>query len=243
MSIQRDNAENSSDNSAPAPTPAADGNGGKRGNGQDLLSLPPAEPIKKPDEFNLDRFRSKRKPGIANVATLLNALPVHNLAAAKDFVRLHPDEARYWTDEYCFVHVPIPGQKGDNLHLIDDDLAAQHLEDNKILRFRLALAAKPHDVFFLCQVPTHNLDNKWNSTNLDGCEQAKTRWVQLASRKGEGIEEYKISYARDADAFPEPNWPPQSIDELVSRTFAGRMIMTDDHPALLRLVGAKPSLK
>ena len=66
------------------------------------------------------------------------------------------------------------------------------LESGDILRFRLALASKPNDVFFLCMVPTQNLDNSWNNTNLDGCEQAKTQWMKLTSQKGEGVENYKI---------------------------------------------------
>ena len=45
-------------------------------------------PIVKPGEFNLDKFKSKREPTIANVETLQSPLPVHSLAAAKDFVRL-----------------------------------------------------------------------------------------------------------------------------------------------------------
>jgi hypothetical protein len=92
-------------------------------------------------------------------------------------------------------------------------------------------------VFFLCRIPSRNLDNTWNSSALRACEQAKTLWTQATSRKEENVEEYKIGKARHVDAFPEPNWPSQSIDKLVTTTFVGRMIEVDDHPALLRLVG------
>jgi hypothetical protein len=63
--------------------------------------------------------------------------------------------------------------------------------------------------------------------------------VQATSRKEEGIEGYKIDRARDADAFSEPKWPTQTLDELIEKTFVGRLIDCDDHPALLRLIGAK----
>jgi hypothetical protein len=72
---------------------------------------------------------------------------------------------------------------------------------------------------------------------------AKTAWVQATSRKEEGVEAYKIDFARDADAFPEPKWPEQLLADLIDKTFAGRMIDREDHPALLRLIGAKQSLK
>ena len=120
-------------------------------------------PIAKPGEFNLDKFKAKRAATVANVETLPSPLPVHNMAAAKDFVRLHPDEENYWSAELCFVDVPIKGQKHNTLHLIDEDLALQFLEAGEIKRFRLALASKPNDVFFLCEVPTQNLDNSWNT--------------------------------------------------------------------------------
>jgi hypothetical protein len=199
-------------------------------------------PIAKPGEFNLDKFKTKQPATIANVETLPSPLSVHNMAAANDFVRLHPDVSNYWSDELCFVMVPVKGQKRDILHLITEDLALQFLEAGEIKRFRLALASKPYDVYFLCEVPTQNLDNSWNETNLEACEKAKTVWTKATSRKGEGQDTYKIKSSKDPDAFPEPNWPTQSLGELIERAFAGRMITTEDHPALLRKIGAKQSL-
>jgi hypothetical protein len=195
--------------------------------------------IAKPGAFNLNKFKSKHAAAIANVETLQTALPHHTISQAKDFVRLHPNENAYWSPELCFVSVPVKGQSRDTLHLIDEELAIKFLPSARILRFRLALATKPLDKFFLCQVPTRNLDNSWNDSSLKGCVQAKTLWTSLSSRKEEGVDAYKIDYARDADAFPEPIWPTQSLNELIAVTFAGRMIEREDHPGLLRLIGAK----
>jgi hypothetical protein len=201
-----------------------------------------AEPIAKPGTFDLNKYRSKKAAAAANVETLQTGLPHHNIAAAKDFVRLHPDEDAYWSPELCFTSVPIKGQKRDTLHLIDEDLAMRYLPSGKVLRFQLALASKPFDIFFLAQVPTRNEDNSWNSTNRHACTMAKTLWVQVTSRKEEGVEAYKIDCARDADAFPEPQWPTQSLGDLIEKTFVGRLIDREDHPALLRLIGAKQSV-
>jgi hypothetical protein len=198
-----------------------------------------SEPIAKPSpKRGLDKFKSKRPANIANVETLLTGLPIHSISQAKDFVKLHHNEEEYWSDELCFVHVPIKGAR-DTLHLIDEDLAVQFLDSARILRFRLALATKPNDIFFLCQVPTRNTDNSWNSSNLKACEQAKVSWTQATSRKEEGVDKYKITGARDIDAFPEPRWPSQSLEELILTTFDGCRIDRADHPGLLRLIGAK----
>ena len=59
--------------------------------------------IAKPGGFDLNKFKSKLAATVANVETLTAALPVHNMAAARDLVRLHPNEAEYWSDELCFV--------------------------------------------------------------------------------------------------------------------------------------------
>ena len=139
--------------------------------------------------------------------------------------------------------MPIKGQ-GETLHLIAEDLVLRYLSGGGIEKYRLALASKPHDVFFLAHVPdlTNNPDNIWNSTNLDGCQQAKRTWTKLTSQRGEGVEGYDINYAQDPDAFPEPNWPQQSLGNLIEVTFSGLMIDHDDHPGLLRLLGKRQLL-
>jgi hypothetical protein len=106
----------------------------------------------------------------------------------------------------------------------------------------LVLASKPYDAFFLCHVPTRNTDNQWNESNLAACEQAKRLWVQATSRREENVDGYKVDFAREQDAFPDPKWPTQSLGELIGLTFAGRTIDRADHPALLRLIGAKQNL-
>jgi hypothetical protein len=198
--------------------------------------------IPKPKKFSLDKFTSKRASAIAGVETQLTGLPHNKISHAKDFVRLHPDEEQYWTRELCFVSVPIKGQKHDTLHLIDEELAVEYLPSARILRFKLALASKPFDIFFLCETPTRNEDNSWNASALVAAEQAKTKWVEVTSRREEGVDSYKIGAARDQDAFPAPKWPQQPLIDLLEKTFAGRIIEQADHPALLRLIGARQVL-
>jgi hypothetical protein len=195
--------------------------------------------IAKPSGFDLERFKSKRAAEIANVETLPTALSVMKMAAAKDFVRLHPDEENFWSVELCFVDVPIKGDNRDALHLIDEDLAMRHLPSAEIKRFRVALATKPQDVPFLCIIPTQNLDNTYNAETIKACENAKTLWTKLTSRKREGQETYQTTFARKPEALGEPKWPPQTLNEILATAFDGRMIGEEDHPGLLRLLGAK----
>jgi hypothetical protein len=199
-------------------------------------------PLKIAKPSLLERFQSKRGPTIAGVETLLTALPVMRIADANDFVRIHPCEDEYWSPELCFVSVPVQGDKKDQLHLIEEDIAMTYLSAKRVKRMRLALATKPYDVIFLCIVPTQNVDNSWNDSSLKAIEKAKTNWLQVSSRKAEGVEGYKIDMARDEDAFPPPKWTTRTLEELLKVTFAGAMIEADDHPALRRLIGARQDL-
>jgi hypothetical protein len=191
--------------------------------------------IAKPAGSSLDAFRSKKTPGIAGVETLLSALPHHKISDTKDWVRLHPDEENYWSPEYCFVSIPVEGAK-PMLHLIVEHLAEQ-LPSAKVQRFRLALGTVATGNFFLCHVPSQRLDNSFNKTNLEGCVLAKSHWVEVV--REEGADRYTTRFSRDPDAFPAPKWPTKSLDELIEVTWQGRMITSDDHPAWLRLNGAK----
>jgi hypothetical protein len=198
--------------------------------------------VQKPPKFSMDKFKSTRGEAL-KVETMLPALPYHRIAEAKDFVMLHDDEKVYWSPEACFVTVPIKGVKNGTLHLIDEGIAMRFLPPARVSRFRLALATKPNDVFFLCQVPSQNLDNTYNASALKGCEIAKTAWTQVTSLKAEGIEDYKVEWRDPSKTdFPKPKWPTETLDEIIGRAFEGRMIETEDHPGLLRLRGEKQQI-
>lgn len=137
-----------------------------------LVKDEPELAIPKPPVTNkLDRFKCKTPTTSSGVEPLLSALPHHSISQAKDFVRLHRTA---WSDEYCLVDIPIKGVKKGTLHLIDEEIAERaNLPKGKIVRLRFALASKPHDSFFLCHIPSTNLDNGWNVSALEACEKAK----------------------------------------------------------------------
>src|SRR5262245_17707997 len=116
--------------------------------GDNEIDQQPVQVPKPKEKPSLDKFKSKSAATISGVETLLTGLPHHTISEAFDFVRLHDDEATYWSPELCFVNVPIVGQNTDTLHLIAEDIAMQYLPSSRIQRFRLALATKPHDSFF-----------------------------------------------------------------------------------------------
>jgi hypothetical protein len=192
--------------------------------------------IPKPATFDLDQFTSDGPT--MGVKRLPMALTVRKFSDLKDFGRLHPDDA-YWSKPLALVGVPVAGERNKVLHLIRPDLAESHLPAPLIIRRRLALGSDPDGKLFLCEIPCDNLDNAWNKSNLEVCEIAKTRWVRADSKNAAGLEGYEISFPLSAKAFREPEWPVQPLGEIISLAFKNRTITAEDHPALLRLIGAE----
>jgi hypothetical protein len=231
----------------PVDPPAGYDPGPYPGNGAPKAE-PTTEPpvsIEKPKGGFLSRFKTS-KPESGRVEKLLTALPHGKLSEAKDYIRLHPDEENYWSDECYFVSVPVQGQKDAMLHLVAGYLAEQ-LAPGRAQRFRLALASKPYNVFFLAHVPSRNLENEWNRSGLEACGQAKKFWVTVTSKKAEGKEGYQIERTwserkGEGSPYPEPDWPTESLDEIIATTFDGRTITEETDPAWGRLVGIKPKL-
>src|SRR5262249_28856650 len=160
-------------------------------NAPDSSTEPEVTSIKKPaDKPSLDKFKSKKEPS-AKVATLPTELPIHSIAEAKDYVRLHPDIDNFWSPELCFVNVPIKGGK-DQLHLIDENLALKYIPSGKIQRFRLALATKPDDVLFLCKIPTGNLENSWNKTAVNAVIKRKPNGRRSQASKKKALKTTKL---------------------------------------------------
>jgi hypothetical protein len=204
---------------------------------------PPPPPVEKPKaSASMERYKSKRAPSAA-VETATAVMKIMKISDAKDFVWVHPDEDNYWTCELCFVDVPIQGlEKRTVLHMIDEEIAMEHLEEAEIKRQRLALAAKPNGELFLCIVPSQNLDNSFNKSALEIIDKARSGWWRAISRKKEGHDDYIGKPARHNDFKPPPKWPTQDVWELLDITLAGLKIDTNDNPGLLRLIGARQNL-
>lgn len=205
-----------------------------------MATDPSTVSIPKPDAFDLDKFTVTES--IASVQRMPMALPVKKLSEVGDFARLHPDDrpprdGGYWSEPLAFVDVPVKGQTKKIRHLIRPDLAAKYLPAKLVKYCRLALGCDPEGKPFLCEVPCDNLDNIWNSSNLEGCKIAKTQWIRLDSQnKDEG---YQHSFPLSTRRFKESEWTTQPMAEIIGNAYSGRTIMTADHPALLRLIGAE----
>ncbi|MDA3971254.1 MAG: hypothetical protein PF442_07875 [Desulfobulbaceae bacterium] len=73
----------------------------------------------------------------------------------------------------------------------------------------------------------------WHSTAEKAAELATTEWVNMRADTGAGM--YRLMHP--TAKLPEPNWPDKSFTEIVKMAFEGRIISSESHCLVRRLLG------
>ena len=84
------------------------------------------------------------------------------------------------------------------------------------------------------RVPDSSRQDAWAQSALAASAAAETQWVRIAANMQAGSYDVAVATA----AFPEPEWPECSFEELFRLAFRDRVIDTIDHPVIRRLKGA-----
>jgi len=146
--------------------------------------------------------------------------------------------------EYTRTH-PDPAMRVPTLVLADrDDRDAVYLVPPAMQPVLLG-EAKPvvllptmnrQGSLFLWPVPLPLDDgrrNEWHATAREAADLASRSWVRVAADMSLGA--YRI-YKAEAQ-LTEPEWPEQSLNELLRLAFRDRVIDSDNHPMVRRLRG------
>jgi hypothetical protein len=75
--------------------------------------------------------------------------------------------------------------------------------------------------------------NAWHSSLIRGIQYAETSWVRLEANMGAG--QYNIIVSKDD--LGEPQWPTQTMDELVQEVFSNNIIADENHPYIRQIQG------
>jgi hypothetical protein len=73
----------------------------------------------------------------------------------------------------------------------------------------------------------------WHTSAAEAAERAIRSWVRVTANMSLGA--YEISEA--VANLSEPDWPDQSMPELLSIAFKGRVIEGPEHPVIKKLRG------
>ena len=188
--------------------------------------VPESVPATPADPFDLGALRvSQDFAAMAGVKKQLNNVPVRK-PNKQDFVRVHPDESYRVT-----LHV-IVLQDDREVYVVRPDLYAAL--NNEVVTVTLFTAINRQGVVFLWPVRLPSSDGKtnawWTSARM-AAEQAMAKWVRVSANQS--LKAYEVLTAESCTH--EPEWPEQSLQELIRIAFRDQLVDSIDHPVVKRL--------
>ena len=188
----------------------------------------PTENLKGLECFDLESLKvSQDFVKDSGVKKLLTTVPVRK-PNRQDFVRVHPDSS------YVLDTMLLNLKEERETYLVAPSFWDEISQE---LTFtRLALAANRQKVIFLWQLRLPDSSGKtdaWSLSALEAFEEAKSRWVRVSANMSLGA--YEIYEA--LGELSEPEWPDESMTEIVRIAFRNSFIDSYDHPVLRRLRG------
>jgi hypothetical protein len=193
------------------------------GNGSSAPSPTSPDPF---DPTNLRIDQSFLNHGVAK--KLLTTLPIRK-PNKQDFVRVHPGEA------YRMTAALIELSEDRETYILTPGFTHQ-LAENEYFIATLYLCINRQKVLSFWPVKLPGPDGRqmnWHTSAADGVEKAMKKWIRLTANMSLGA--YEIAEA--AGNLPDPEWPEQSMRELLAIAFKGRIIDGVDHPVMKKLNG------
>ena len=148
--------------------------------------------------------------------------------AKQQFVRVNPDT------DYQFCAAVLHLEETGEHYLVTPSMMPFLEGEYRVTRLLLAIyrgAATPF--LWPLKLSLDGRENSWNDSALRASEAAKSAWVRVASDANAKM--YKV--IRASGFAEEPLWPNDSMDDLVSRAFEGKIIDSTEHPVVQRLQG------
>jgi hypothetical protein len=75
--------------------------------------------------------------------------------------------------------------------------------------------------------------NLWNTSMIEAITHAEKQWVRIESDMA--AQQYRIIIA--VNELGEPEWPKQSMAELIGEVFNNKVISSEEHPYIKQLAG------
>ncbi len=181
-----------------------------------------------PDPFDPEALRIGQDfAALADVKPILATVPVRK-PNKQDYNRVHAAE------DYQLTTALLELKDERETYLVAPNL--RHELFGEMVPVTIFTAINRQGVVFLwpCRLPEETgRSNPWHESALEAAARAKTNWTRIAADMSLGA--YRIWEA--SGELPEPEWPEQSLRDLLAIAFKGRYIDTHDHAVLKRLRG------
>ena len=146
-------------------------------------------------------------------------------------MRTHTDREAYWLDTFV-----IELKEDREVYFVSPELWPALAGESTFSPRQLVRAVSRDGTPFLWPIRLPGPDGKldsWSQSTTEAAILAQTSWVRVAANMALGA--YDLFEATGIDA--EPNWPRESMSELLRVAFRGKLIEEMDHPVLRRLRG------
>jgi hypothetical protein len=146
------------------------------------------------------------------------------------FSRIHPGE------EYKFRCLLVEDKDNGETYIATPAMQS-YLGTNavaKILRLSVDSTGAPK-IIAEPILDGQGTPNSWHASMVKGIDLAETTWVRMEAARN--ASQYTI--IRSRDDLGDPEWPTQSMEELVQEVFQNKIISDPDHPFARQLEGRR----
>ena len=195
------------------------------------MSTDPPRPrlVEPPDPFDPAALRLDQAfTETSKVKKLLRRVPVRR-PHPHDFCRVHPDQA------YRMAAALIEFRDERDACYLVSPLVAKEMPGEFVMA-TLYTTVTRQGVVLLWPVRLPLPDgryNEWHRSAAEAAELAMQRWVRVKANLALGA--YEMFEA--AGTIPEPEWPRETLAELLRIAFTDRLVDSLDHPVIRRLRG------
>lgn len=199
------------------------------------IVIPAAEEVaaEKPaeiDPFDLSVLRLDQDyENLSGVSKILTMVPVRR-PHKQTFVRVRPGS------EWRFDTLLLELKEEKELYLVAPNMRDELLEESIAVTLHTSIDRQGNLFLWPVRLPdSQGKDNPyWMSSRL-AIQHAETNWIRCVANMRMGL--YDVFRASNPLAFPDPEWPNLSFQEILRLAFKLFLISDVEHPVFQRLRG------
>jgi hypothetical protein len=154
--------------------------------------------------------------------------PVFGKFSKHRFARVHPGM------DYKFPCLVVENKELGETYIVTPNMQA-YLGSHavpKILRLSVDSTGLPK-IIAQPIIDRSSRPNSWHSSLVHGIQIAEINWVRIEPNMDAG--QYNIIISKDD--LGEPQWPKQTMDEIVQEVFSNNIISDENHPYVRQIQG------
>jgi hypothetical protein len=154
--------------------------------------------------------------------------PVFGKFSKHRFARIHPGK------DFMFPCLAVENKELGETYIVTPNMQA-YLGTHavpKVLRLSVDTTGLPK-IIAQPIIDKSGRPNTWQTSLIHGIKNAEENWVRLEANMGAA--QYNIIISKDD--LGDPQWPEQTMDEIVQEVFNNNIISDENHPYIRQIQG------